>query len=118
MIHQMNQVMTAHERHHGSGIHQMKWELTQMKVKKLLRPWGVAMAKFKNGKRWGCNRKQRNLKRRWKICMAVVGGKFTENMSSSEIGQISKMVEIFEKELELEFEDEMEQADAWMGWRS
>ena len=28
----------------------------------------VTMGKFEHGKRWGCNRKQRNLKRRWEIC--------------------------------------------------
>ena len=32
----------------------------------------VARSKFEHGKRWGCNRKQRNLKRRWEICQEAV----------------------------------------------
>ena len=61
--------------------------------------------------------KQRNLERRWKICMKVVGGKCLDDESSNEIRQIKLTVGGFEKELErnLEFKDKFAQADCSKG---
>ena len=76
----------------------------------------VTMAKFRCGRRWGCNRKQRNLKRRWEICLKVVGRRFLDNESSNGIQQMDETVDMFKKEMgrNLEFED------SWMrmivGW--
>ena len=60
----------------------------------------VTVVKFKHRKRWGHNRKQRNLKRRWEICMEVVGRKCRDNVTSSEIKLMDKIMDECAKEME------------------
>ena len=60
----------------------------------------MAVTKFKHGKRWRCNRKQRNLKRGWEICMEVVGRKCRDNVTSSEIKLMDKIMDECAKEME------------------
>ena len=78
------------------------------------------MAKFSDGKRWGCNWKQRNLKKRWQVCMEVVCRKCTDDESLKRIMQMEKIVDDCAKELErnMECESMFYQADHWMRKRN
>ena len=79
----------------------------------------VVVAKFKHGKRWGCNKKQRNLKRRWEICMEVVGRKCMDNATLSKIKLTDEIVDECTKEKRnKECENMLDQADCWMGRRN
>ena len=60
----------------------------------------AAVVKFRHGKRWGCNRKQRNLKRRGEVCMEVVSGKCTDNESLKRIMQTDEIMDECASELE------------------
>ena len=62
---------------------------------------------------------QRNLKRRWEVCMEVVDGKCTDNESLKRIMQTDEIVDGHVSELERNKEGEsmLDQADCWMGKR-
>ena len=71
------------------------------------------MAKFKHGRKWGSNRKQRKSKRRWEVCMQMVGRKFTDRASSIKIKQTDEVTNMFKKELarNSEYEDKLDWAN-------
>ena len=75
-------------------------EINQDECEKIIETLRQAiMTKCRHGRRWGCNRKQRNLKKRWEICMKVVGRKFSDGKSSNRIQQMDETVDIFGKEM-------------------
>ena len=80
----------------------------------------VAMAKHEHRRKWGSNRKQRNLKWRWEVHMQVVDGKFTDSTSSIRIKQTDEVMDVFAKELERnsECEEQLNQTDCWMRKRN
>ena len=52
----------------------------------------ASQLKFEHGKRHGCNRKQRNLERRWRICMKTVGRKRIDSVSRAMINGLEEAV--------------------------
>ena len=77
----------------------------------------MARSKFEHSKRWGCNRKQRNLKRRWEIYQEVVGRRHTDDVSRERMNKTDEIMDGCAKRLEEceECEHRLNQADLWMG---
>ena len=80
----------------------------------------ASQSKFEHGKRHGCNRKQRNLERRWRICMKTVGRKRIDSVSRAMINGSEEAVNDCIKEMGEwgNYVEMLELADNWMGKRN